>query len=182
MKISEDIKQQIIDEYNSWQDDQYAGKDKKDRQSKGQFFTPPQLTITMLEKFDSIIDKDILDPTVGAGGLLVAAVIAGADPYRIYGIELDPDILKIAQLRLAKFGVPPTHLKLGNALESNSYIFENEEPIPDAFVVLTQFNDEAVVLIVQNKKLTKEIRLTDKATLKELLIRLTKKKIKIFKI
>ena len=49
----------------------------------------------MLEKFDNL-DGNILDPTLGAGGLIAAAIIAGADPAKCYGIELDPDILKIA--------------------------------------------------------------------------------------
>ena len=61
----------------------------------------------MLEKFESIANKDILDPSLGAGGLIAAAVIAGADPSRCYGIELDPATLEVAKLRLAKLGVPP---------------------------------------------------------------------------
>lgn len=31
-------------------------------------------------KFDSFEDKDILDPALGAGGLIAATIIAGADP------------------------------------------------------------------------------------------------------
>ena len=124
MQLSDDIKAKIQAEYDAWQDEQYAGKDKKERQKLGQFFTPPALTIKMLEKFDSVKDKDILDPTCGAGGLLAACILAGADPKRCYGIELDPDILKIAQLRLAKLGVPPCNLKQGDALDPQSYEFK----------------------------------------------------------
>ena len=124
MQLSDDIKAKIQAEYDAWQSKQYAGKDKKDRQAKGQYFTPPALTVKMLEKFDSLEGKDILDPTCGAGGLLAACILAGADPKRIYGIELDPDILKIAQLRLAKLGVPPQHLKQGDALDPQSYEFK----------------------------------------------------------
>ena len=121
MKLSDDIKQKIQSEYDAWQSKQYAGKDKKARQANAQFFTPPPLTIKMLEKFDSVKDKDILDPTVGAGGLLAACILAGADPKRCYGIELDPEVLEIARKRLGKLGVPSSNLILGNALDPESY-------------------------------------------------------------
>ena len=75
----------------------------------------------MLEKFESLEDKDILDPTVGSGGLLAAAIIAGADPKRCYGIELDNEVLEIAKKRLGKLGVPSSNLILGNALDPDSY-------------------------------------------------------------
>ena len=75
----------------------------------------------MFEKFDAIKDKDILDPTVGAGGLLAACILAGADPKRCYGIELDPEVLEIARKRLGKLGVPSSNLILGNALDPESY-------------------------------------------------------------
>ena len=121
MKLNDEIKSNIQAEYDAWQSQQYAGKDKKARQAKAQFFTPPPLTIKMLEKFDSLEGKDILDPALGAGGLIAAAIIAGADPKRCYGIEIDEEVLGIARMRLAKLGVPPRNLILGNALDPNSY-------------------------------------------------------------
>ena len=121
MKLSDDIKAKIQAEYDAWQSKQYAGKDKKARQDKAQFFTPPALTIKMLEKFETVKDKDILDPTVGAGGLLAACILAGADPKRCYGIELDEEVLSIARMRLAKLGVPPRNLIRGDALDPKSY-------------------------------------------------------------
>ena len=121
MILNDSIKKAIEQEYNSQIDCQYNGKDKIERQKLGQFFTPPALTIKMLEKFDSVKDKDILDPTCGAGGLLVACILAGADPKRCYGIELDPEVLEIAKKRLGKLGVPSSNLILGNALDPESY-------------------------------------------------------------
>lgn len=121
MIISQETQQKIIDEFNNWLDYQYAGKDKAERQKLGQFFTPPQLTIKMLEKFETFENKTILDPTCGAGGLLAAAIIAGADPKLVYGIELDEEVLAVAKKRLCPMGVPEKNLKVGNALDSDAY-------------------------------------------------------------
>ena len=122
MNLSEEIKNKIQEEYDAWANAQYAGKDKKERQKLGQFFTPPPLTIRMLEKFENL-EGNVLDPCLGAGGLIAAAVIAGADPSKCYGIELDPSILEVAKKRLAKLGVPEKNLIQGNALDPKSYEF-----------------------------------------------------------
>lgn len=123
MTVTDEQRKAIEDEFAAWQADQYAGKTKEERQKFSQFFTPPQLSIKMIEKFDSLTDKDILDPTSGAGGLIAAAIFAGASPSRVYGIELDPVIASIARVRLAKLGVPRHHIHLGNALVNESYDF-----------------------------------------------------------
>ena len=121
MTLSDDIKAKIQAEYDSWRDKLWAGKTKEERSKLGQFATPPPLTIKMLEKFDSLEGKDILDPALGAGGLIAAAIIAGADPKRCYGIEIDEEVLGVARMRLAKLGVPPCNLILGDALDTKSY-------------------------------------------------------------
>ena len=122
MQLSDNIKAKIQAEYDSWKDKLWAGKTKKERQRLGQFATPPQLTIKMLEKFDSL-DGTVLDPCLGAGNLIAAAIIAGADPSKCYGIELDEATLAIARERLGKLGVPEENLHLGNALDPKSYEF-----------------------------------------------------------
>ena len=119
MKLSEETKNRIQAEYDAWKEIQYVGKDKKERQKLGQFFTPPQLTIRMLEKFDSL-EGTVLDPCLGAGGLIAAAVLAGADPSKCYGIELDTSVLELAKKRLAKLGVPEQNLRQGDALDPKS--------------------------------------------------------------
>jgi len=111
MQISDYIKNKIKDEYDQWVNVQYGAKSKEERQKFGQFFTPPELSIQMLEKFDNL-DGNILDPTVGCGGLLAAAVIAGANPSKCYGIELDSVIALLCRDRLAKLGVPRTNIKI----------------------------------------------------------------------
>ena len=125
MTINDDIKSKIQAEYDSWRDKLWAGKDKAARSKLGQFATPPQLTIKMLEKFDSL-EGNVLDPCLGAGNLIAAAIIAGANPSKCYGIELDQEVLKVAQLRLSKLGVPLWHLKQGDALDPQNYEFKDE--------------------------------------------------------
>lgn len=77
----------------------------------------------MLEKFDTVVGKRILDPAAGCGGLLAACVLAGADPRMVFGIELDENIAAVARERLAALGVPPENIKVGDALVAESYNF-----------------------------------------------------------
>lgn len=120
MRLTNEQIECIKSEFNLWKDKMYADKTLAERQDFGQFFTPPNLTVKMLEKFENL-DDDILDPCCGSGNLLAAAIIAGADPKRIYGIELDPEIHKIAVERLGKLGVPEKNIICGNALDSKTY-------------------------------------------------------------
>ena len=65
-------------------------------------------------------------------GLLAAAVIAGADPKKCFGIELDPEIAYIARNRLSLLGVPPCNIRTGDALDDGSYDFDgklHDEPV-----------------------------------------------------
>lgn len=135
----------------------------------------------MLEKFETVENKDILDPTLGAGGLIAAAVIAGADPSRCYGIELDPVVLEVAKRRLARLGVPPHNLRQGDALDPKSYEFDGR-PTLKTFAVLYKQDKTIVMLIVKNGKLFKEVRYTDKVKLKAVVSKLLEKKIQVTKI
>ena len=125
MQLSDNQKEAIINEYNQWKDKMYANKTLSERQDFGQFFTPPSLTIKMLEKFQDL-KGSVLDPTCGAGNLLAAAIMAGADPKEVYGIELDPEILEIARNRLQLLGVPKINLHQGNALYEECYEFSDD--------------------------------------------------------
>lgn len=120
MKLTQETKQKIVDEYNDWFENQYGDKSLEERKELGAFFTPPDLTIQMIEKFDcnSLENKTILDPTLGAGGLIAGCIIAGADPKLCYGNELDNDILNVARKRLGKLGVPANNLHQGDATEN----------------------------------------------------------------
>jgi len=104
MKLSQETKQAIIDEYNEFVDEQYGNNDKKKRKELGQFFTPPELTIQMIEMFecDDLSEKRILDPACGAGGLLVACVLAGARIDNCCGNEYDKKIMSVCRKRIRK--------------------------------------------------------------------------------
>ena len=131
MILTEEQKQAITNEYNKFVEVQYAGKTKKERQELGAFFTPPQLTIRMIEKFTNL-EGTILDPTCGAGGLLAAVILAGADPTKCYGIELDTAIANVAKERLGKLGLPSNNIKVGDALLDGSYDFSSVPKIIDS--------------------------------------------------
>ena len=123
MKLTDEQINAIKEEYTQWKDSMYANRTLSERKDFGQFFTPPDLSIKMLEKFENN-NSTILDPCCGAGNLLAAAIFAGFKPDNIYGIELDPDILQIAIERLSLLGVPKDNLRIGDALDPLSYKFE----------------------------------------------------------
>ena len=126
MTLTEEQKTAIIEEYNNWFNKQYGNNTLEERQEFAQFYTPPELSIRMIEKF-SDLDGEILDPTVGAGGLLAACVLAGADPKLCYGIELDKDILdNITIPRLTALGIPKKNLRHGDALNPDCLDFKTK--------------------------------------------------------
>lgn len=149
MIIPAHYKEKIIKEFNDWVEIQYAGRSLKERQEFGQFYTPPELTIRLIESFEGITDKDILDPSSGCGGLLAGCVLAGADPKRVYGVEIDPDIMKVAKARLTSLGVPEENLQLANALSVSSYDFSQDNQIAVQLSYLNEvFCKEALDIVV----------------------------------
>ena len=118
MVLSEEIKNKIKEEYNEWFNSQYGDKTLEERRELGAFFTPPELTIKMIEKFNTLSGKTILDPTCGTGNLLAGCIIAGADPTLIYGNEFDPTFMQLCRDRLEKLGVPKYNIHQGDALIS----------------------------------------------------------------
>ena len=127
MKLTDNQKEQIINEHNEWFNQQYGDKTLEERKELDAFFTPPELSIMMIEQFDSIENKTILDPTCGSGNLLAACIIAGADPKLIYGNEYDEEILNICKARLSKLGVPEANLHKGDATVESSYDFSGKK-------------------------------------------------------
>lgn len=92
-------------------DKQYNGKSKEERQKLGQFFTPPELSIQMLKKMgEPTPENSIIDPCMGSGNLLVAAIFVGFNPKHCFGVEIDKEIYDIAVERLTNLGVPKENL------------------------------------------------------------------------
>jgi type I restriction-modification system DNA methylase subunit len=104
MKLSKEIKNKIKQEYKEFEKSMYAGKTKEERDELGQFFTPPAVSIKLIETFEAetLADKVILDPTCGSGNLLAACLIAGADLDKIFGNDFDYTMVKICRERLNK--------------------------------------------------------------------------------
>ena len=127
MKLTEEIKNKIKEEYESWFEGQYGGVDKKRRKELGAIFTPPNITIEMIEMFDNL-DGNILDPCCGSGNLLVACILAGADPNNIYGNEFEQEFVELAQDRLEKYGVPRWHIHRGDATKKECISFNSFRP------------------------------------------------------
>ena len=111
MKLSEEVKNKIIEILDSdyFKNSLYVDADgneldKAKRDELGQFYTPGKICIKMIEKFkwETLSGKNILDPTVGSGNLLIACLIAGADSDKIFGNEYDADIIPTCRNRINK--------------------------------------------------------------------------------
>ena len=101
MKLSKETKQLIRKEYEEFKEAMYAGKSLKERQELDQFFTPPEISIRLIEEL-SDLSGNVLDPTSGSGNLLAAALIAGADVDKVFGNEYDEAMVKLCRERLNK--------------------------------------------------------------------------------
>ena len=129
MKLSEEIKLDIKKEFEEFKHKMYDGKTLEERKKLDQFFTPPQVSIPLLENLETVKDIDILDPTSGSGNLLAAALIAGADSQRVFGNEYDATMVKLCRERLNKvcdmLGKPHIQdwqIHQGNALQARCLI------------------------------------------------------------
>ena len=101
MKLSKEVKTLIRKEYEEFKESMYAKKSLEERQELDQFFTPPEISIKLIEEL-SDLSGNVLDPTSGSGNLLAAALIAGADSQRVFGNEYDATMVKLCRERLKK--------------------------------------------------------------------------------
>jgi type I restriction-modification system DNA methylase subunit len=104
MTLTQEVKDLITKEFEEFKAEMYAGKTKEERSELGQFFTPPEISIRMIERFncDSLAGKKILDPACGSGNLLAACLIAGADPDKVFGNDYDQVMVNACRARLQK--------------------------------------------------------------------------------
>ena len=101
MKLSKETKQLIRKEYEEFKESMYANKSLEERQELDQFFTPPEISIRLIEEL-SDLSGNVLDPTSGSGNLLAAALIAGADVDKVFGNEYEETMVKLCRERLNK--------------------------------------------------------------------------------
>ena len=136
MYIKPEIKQLIMDEYESFKNKMYAESPEEIRTKLGQFFTPADVSLQMLEllETDSLSGREIIDPTSGSGNLLAAALIAGADSDKVFGNEYDRRMVNACKERLNKvcdlLGKPRIQdwqIHQGNALQARCLIEFGEE-------------------------------------------------------
>ena len=99
MKLDNNTKKLIRLEYKAFADFMYAGKTKEQRDELAQFFTPPEISIKLIEELSNLAGN-ILDPTSGSGNLLAAAIIAGADVIKVYGNEYDQAMVELCRSRI----------------------------------------------------------------------------------
>ena len=133
MKLSKETKQLIRKEYEEFKESMYAGKSLKERQELDQFFTPPEISIRLIEEL-SDLSGNVLDPTSGSGNLLAAALIAGADVDKVFGNEYDETMVKLCRERLNKVCdlLNKPHIKdwqihQGNALHKFALTYFDED-------------------------------------------------------
>lgn len=129
----EDRYNKMVEEQNAFKEKMYAGKSLEERKKLGQFFTPPELIKQMIDNYntDDFSGKNILDPTSGSGNLLMGMLIRGADADKIYGNEIDPEMVKLSRQRIQDFlknnpeygngyEFDPKQIHIGNALLASS--------------------------------------------------------------
>ena len=54
MKLSKETKDLIRKEYNEFKESMYAGKSLQERQELDQFFTPPEISIRLIEELSDL--------------------------------------------------------------------------------------------------------------------------------
>jgi SAM-dependent methyltransferase len=99
MKLGPEVKDLIRKEYEEFKESMYANKSLAERQELDQFFTPPEISIRLIEEL-SDLSGNVLDPTSGSGNLLAAALIAGADSDKVFGNDYDYTMVVLCRDRL----------------------------------------------------------------------------------
>lgn len=104
MKLSKEIKTKIKDILSrpEFIKTLYKGLTKERRDELGQFYTPADVCITMIEMYEieDFSDCTVLDPCCGSGNLLIAMLIAGVPSKNLRGNEYDKTIIPTCRKRI----------------------------------------------------------------------------------
>ena len=128
-------------------------------QGGGTFYTPASVVQYMVEVLNPVTgDKKFLDPACGSGGMFVQAArymhrhnVSSSDMmrFRCYGVEKDPDTVKLAKMNLLLNNVR------GDIIEANSFYSDPYDEFGNFDYVMANppFNmDEVVVEKVINDR------------------------------
>ncbi len=92
--------------------------------SKGQFYTPAEVSRIMaqvigIERASELPEPTVYDPTCGSGSLLIkAGDEAGTSRLAIYGQEMDVATWALARMNMILHGHPTAELRRGNTLSA----------------------------------------------------------------
>ena len=121
-------------------------------QGGGTFYTPASVVQYMVEVLNPVTgDKKFLDPACGSGGMFVQAArymhrhnVSNNDMmrFRCYGVEKDPDTVKLAQMNLLLNNVR------GDIIEANSFYSDPYDEFGNFDYVMANppFNMDEVVV------------------------------------
>lgn len=111
MKISEEAKKIIVNEFEEFKKKQYNGKTVSERKELNQFFTPPELSFQLIEEFENL--KGVFfDPTCGSSNLLMAvAIVKKIDlgekdeniAMEIFGYDIDERMINLSKQRFENY-------------------------------------------------------------------------------
>lgn len=99
--------------------------------SKGQFYTPAEVSRIMaqvigIERAGELREPTVYDPTCGSGSLLIkAADEAGTSKLAIYGQEMDVATWALARMNMILHGHPTAELWRGNTLSAPNFKNKN---------------------------------------------------------
>jgi type I restriction enzyme M protein len=99
--------------------------------SKGQFYTPAEVSRIMaqvigIERADEVREPTVYDPTCGSGSLLIkAADEARTSKLAIYGQEMDVATWALARMNMILHGHPTAELWRGNTLSAPHFKDKN---------------------------------------------------------
>lgn len=73
-----------------------------EKNKQGIYYTPNKIVIDMMDNIKNIRQKTFCDPCCGSGNILVQALKLGFSPEYIYGFDIDPIAVAVAQARFKK--------------------------------------------------------------------------------
>jgi type I restriction enzyme M protein len=100
--------------------------------SKGQFYTPAEVSRIMaqvigIERANELKEPTVYDPTCGSGSLLIKAADEAATPkLAIYGQEMDVATWALARMNMILHGHPTAELWRGNTLSAPHFKNKND--------------------------------------------------------